>query len=208
MTTIENHLYISQKRGLQKESFPFCGVTGILLLDFWWRLFWVSQPGWIRSPAGFVSCMLWQTDDKMKMKKKTNKKDVQNKLSTVTDDSSSIGVFKTGRNWQKCLYWHQRLYYMKTKCYPQWVLNPWTTDCKSNTLFSRLIWYVLFRRSLNFCSCTTLLRINKAWLHKEPKISVLQANAKLVQKGECWTWNQRLIRGPGSIPTGCNIWLL
>ena len=34
------------------------------------------------------------------------------------------------------------------------------------------------------------------------------ANDKLVQKGECWTWNQRLIRGPGSILTGSNILLL
>ena len=30
---------------------------------------------------------------------------------------------------------------------------------------------------------------------------MLQANAQLVQKGECWTWNQRLIRDPGSFPT-------
>ena len=34
---------------------------------------------------------------------------------------------------------------------------------------------------------------------KEPKVSVLQANAKLVKKGECWTWNQRF---RGSILTG------
>ena len=33
-------------------------------------------------------------------------------------------------------------------------------------------------------------------------------NAKLVQKGECWTWNQRLIRGLGSILTGGHILLL
>ena len=25
------------------------------------------------------------------------------------------------------------------------------------------------------------------WLYKEPKVSVLQANAQLVQKGKCWT---------------------
>ena len=30
------------------------------------------------------------------------------------------------------------------------------------------------------------------------------AHARLVQKGECWTWNQRLIRGLGSIPTRGN----
>ena len=83
-----------------------------------------------------------------------------------------------------------------SKCYPQWVLNLWTSDSKSNTLLSELIWHVLLRRSLNFCLCTTwfldlndLVRINREWLYKQPKVSVLQANAKLVQKGECW--NQR-----------------
>ena len=50
--------------------------------------------------------------------------------------------------------------------------------------------------------------INRAWLYKEPKVSVLQANDKLVKKGECLTWNQRLIRGLVSIPTGGNILLL
>ena len=34
------------------------------------------------------------------------------------------------------------------------------------------------------------------------------ANAKLVQKGECWTWDQGVIRGNGSILTGGNILLL
>ena len=50
----------------------------------------------------------------------------------------------------------------------------------------------------NFCSCATsfldlddLVRINEACLYKEPEVSVLQANAKLAKKGECWTWNQR-----------------
>ena len=43
------------------------------------------------------------------------------------------------------------------------------------------------------------------WLCKEPKVSVLQANAQLVQKGECWTLNQRFMRGLGSILTGGNI---
>ena len=53
-----------------------------------------------------------------------------------------------------------------------------------------------------------LVRINRIWLHKEPKVSVLQANAKLVQRGECRTWNQRSNRGLGSIPIGGNILLL
>ena len=85
-----------------------------------------------------------------------------------------------------------------TKCYSQWVWNPWTSDSKSNTLFTELIWYMLLRRSLNFCSCTSwfldlddLVRINRAWLYKEPDVSVLKEDVKLVQKGECWTWNQR-----------------
>ena len=52
-------------------------------------------------------------------------------------------------------------------------------------------WANLACATLNFCSCTTwfldlddLVEINKAWLYKEPNISVLQAN---VQKEECWT---------------------
>ena len=105
--------------------------------------------------------------------------------------------------------WKQKI--PVTKCYPQWVLNHWTSDSKSNMLLSTLTWQLLLRRSLNFCSCTTwcldlddLVRINKAWLYKELKVSVLQANAKLVQRGACWTWNQR---SSGSILTGvafCN----
>ena len=33
----------------------------------------------------------------------------------------------------------------------------------------------------------------------------LEARAHLAEKGECWTWNQRFMRGPDSIPTGGNI---
>ena len=72
-------------------------------------------------------------------------------------------------------------------------------DSKSNTFLSELARHVLLRRSLNFCWYTTwcfdlddLVGINRAWLYKEPKVSILQAYAKLVQKGECSTWNQRL----------------
>ena len=74
-----------------------------------------------------------------------------------------------------------------------------TFDSKSDTVLSGLTWYVLFMRSLNFCSCTTWcldlgdsVRISRVWLYKESKVSVLQANVNLVQKWECWTWNQRL----------------
>ena len=30
------------------------------------------------------------------------------------------------------------------------------------------------------------------YLYKEPKVAVLQANVNLVQKEECWTWDQKL----------------
>ena len=91
-------------------------------------------------------------------------------------------------------------------------IEPWpliTSDSKS-IILSELVRHVLLRRSLNFCSCTTLdlddlVRINRARLFQEPQVSVLQANAKLVQKGECWTRSQIVMRGQGSIPIGGNI---
>ena len=62
-----------------------------------------------------------------------------------------------------------------------------TSDSKPDTILSTLTWHVLLMRSLNFCSCTTwyldlddLKQINRAWLYKEPKVSVLQGNVKLV----------------------------
>ena len=75
----------------------------------------------------------------------------------------------------KLIFFFDFVYYVKTKknpvtkCYPQWVLNPLTSDSKSNTLLLELIWHVLLRRYLNFCSCTTwfldlddLVKINKS----------------------------------------------
>ena len=50
-----------------------------------------------------------------------------------------------------------------TKCYSQWVLNPWASDSKSNTLLSELIWHVLLRRSLNFCSCRIPWKLQWEW---------------------------------------------
>ena len=65
-----------------------------------------------------------------------------------------------------------------------------TSDSKSITLLSELTWHVLLRGSLNLCSCTTwfmdlddLVRINRAWIYNEFKVSVLKANAMLGQKG-------------------------
>ena len=26
---------------------PFCGATDTPILDFWWRLLWVSKPEWV-----------------------------------------------------------------------------------------------------------------------------------------------------------------
>ena len=78
------------------------------------------------------------------------------------------------------------------------------SDSKSNTLLSELVRHVLLRRSINFCSCATwcLVGFNRAWLYKQPKISVLQGNAKLVQNGECWIWNQRLWEAQVLFPLG------
>ena len=44
-------------------------------------------------------------------------------------------------------------------------------------------------------------------MNRSLKISYV-AHVRLVQRGECWTWNQRLSIGPGSILTGGNILLL
>ena len=72
---------------------------------------------------------------------------------------------------------------------PPMRIEPRTSHSKSNTVSFELIWHVLLRGSLNFCSCTTwfldlddLVRINRASQHKEP--AVLQANTNLAQKGE------------------------
>ena len=45
---------------------PFCGATDTPVLDFWWRLPWVSKPGWIprlraSSPAHIELCLVFRT---------------------------------------------------------------------------------------------------------------------------------------------------
>ena len=91
---------------------------------------------------------------------------------------------------------HQRLYDMKTnnssdKFLPPMRIKPGISDSKSNTLLSELIWHVLLRESLNFCSCIIwflalddLVRINRAWLYiyQKPKVWVQQASTRLTQK--------------------------
>ena len=77
-------------------------------------------------------------------------------------------------------------------------IEPRTSESKSNT-YSPL-WAILAIATLEifkFLSCTILFfdlndldRTHRAWLFKKLKFSVLHANAKLVQKGECWTWNK------------------
>ena len=38
-----------------EDMSPFCGATDTPFLDFWWRLPWVSKPGWIpRLRASFI----------------------------------------------------------------------------------------------------------------------------------------------------------
>ena len=100
--------------------------------------------------------------------------------------------------------WKQKI--PVTKCYPQWVLNCWfqvqhspfwtnlAFACKTETLGC------VYSRALD----SNQVQKNQWFMNKSLKISQV-ANARLTQKGECWTWNQRLIRSPGSILTGSNI---
>ena len=67
-------------------------------------------------------------------------------------------------------------------------IEPGTSDSKSNTLLSELIRHIYWMSRLFYVHAP---RISSAWLYKDLKVSVLQANAHLAQKGECWTWNQR-----------------
>ena len=34
------------------DTYPFFGATGTLVLDFWWRLLWVSKPEWVLPCGG------------------------------------------------------------------------------------------------------------------------------------------------------------
>ena len=79
------------------------------------------------------------------------------------------------------------------KCYPQVgiELGPLIFQVQHSPFWAK--WAcATFKGSLNFCSCINwfldfeyLVGINRAWLYKEPKVSVLQANVHLAQKGEC-----------------------
>ena len=145
------------------------------------------------------------------------------KLEVLTPEvMKPFKFFTNTQHWQYCQFWPQRLYYMKPKKI-QWqnvtTSEDWTQA--SSPLFLLHLWFKVQHSplwanlacatwgSLNVCYCTTwfldldyLVGINRARLYKERKSSILQANAKLAKKRECWTWNQRLIRGLGSIPTG------
>ena len=54
-------------------------------------------------------------------------------------NNTSIGI-------RGCTTWKQK--FPVTKCYLQWVLNPWTSDSKSNTLLSEPTWHLLVRHSI------------------------------------------------------------
>ena len=41
---------------LFEDMSPFCGATDAPVLDFWWRLPWVSKPGWIS--CVFLACVI------------------------------------------------------------------------------------------------------------------------------------------------------
>ena len=71
------------------------------------------------------------------------------------------------------------------------------------------LWFLILisvHALLDIFNLDGLVGISRAWLYKEAKVPVLQANAHLAQKGECWTWNQKFIRGLYSILTGFNIY--
>ena len=65
--------------------------------------------------------------------------------------SQSYFIYKIDYN---ALYWHQRLYYMKTKIpvtkimLPPVSIEPLMSDFKSNTLLSGLTWHLFVRVSL------------------------------------------------------------
>ena len=95
----------------------------------------------------------------------------------------------------KCQLWHFVFTMWKQKNSSDNLLPPVriepgylkASDCKSNTILSALTWNGGLRRSLNFGSCTTgyldfddFRGINRAWPFKDPKVSVQQANVKLV----------------------------
>ena len=41
---------------LLEDTCPFCGATDTPVLDFWWRLPWVSKPRWTRLHAFLPAC--------------------------------------------------------------------------------------------------------------------------------------------------------
>ena len=74
------------------------------------------------------------------------------------------------------------------KILPPVSIEPLAQDYKSSMPPPTLTGQLLLRRSLNFCSCKTwfldlddLIRINRAWLYKDPKGLDLKAIAQLVR---------------------------
>ena len=43
----KNHDEVVFKIKKKVDTSPFCGATGYPVLNFWWRLFWVSKPEWV-----------------------------------------------------------------------------------------------------------------------------------------------------------------
>ena len=40
---------------------PFCGATDTSILDFWWRLLWVSKPEWVLPYSSLASHIPWDS---------------------------------------------------------------------------------------------------------------------------------------------------
>ena len=76
--------------------------------------------------------------------------------------------------------------------YPFWA--NWVFACNTETLES------LYSSTLLILTYTSKSKIQVVHEHKfkDPL-----AHVRLAQKRQCWTWNQKLIRGLGSIPTRC-----
>ena len=41
---MQNFFFLNK---LLEDMSPFCGATDTPILDFWWRLLWVSKPEWV-----------------------------------------------------------------------------------------------------------------------------------------------------------------
>ena len=46
-----------------EDMSPFCGATDTPILDFWWRLLWVSKPDWVLPYSSLAEAYVLQLSD-------------------------------------------------------------------------------------------------------------------------------------------------